>query len=144
MTMQRTPVNLGDVRLAIFRQHTQLEQLSDELETHALAVIAGAGERKLLGAALCGALETLNTQFVRHLDYEEEHLVKWLPVLQIDDDPEQSLLADHGEQRSRMRGLLHDRDVFGDPRTLATEALAFVHHLRRDLADEDAKVRALV
>lgn len=139
MDTQRT-ATLGDVRLAIFRQHTQLEQLSDELEAHAMAVVSG-GERSLAGKALNQALELLNTHFVRHFDYEEAHLARWLAW--IDDDPDHSLLGDHGDQRSRMQGLLHDRDVFGDPCTLAHEALAFVHHLRKDLADEDAKIRAL-
>jgi hypothetical protein len=134
MDLQRTPTTLDDVRLAIFRQHTQLTQLIDELEAHAMAVLGG-GE----SAGLNEAIDLLSTCFLRHLEYEEAHLARWLPVT----DPQKALLADHAEQRLTMNGLLHDRHVIGDPRTLARAVLAFVHHLRKDVVDEDAKLRAL-
>jgi hypothetical protein len=134
MDLQRTPATLDDVRLAIFRQHTQLTQLIDELEAHAMAVLGG-GE----SAALNEAIESLSPRFLRHLEYEEAHLARWLPVT----GSQKALLADHADQRLTMKGLLHDRHVFGDPRTLAHAALAFVHHLRKDMSDEDAKLRAL-
>ena len=54
-----------------------------------------------------------------------------------------ALLGDHDDQRLRIEGLLHDSEVFGDPRTLARATLAFVHHLRKDMADEEANLRAL-
>lgn len=134
MDLQQAPATLDDVRLAIFRQHTQLTQLIDELEAHAMAVLGG-GER----AALHEAIDLLNARFVRHLEFEEAHLARWLPVT----DPQPSLLADHGEQRLTMKGLVHDRNVFGDPHTLARAVLAFAHHLRKDMVDEDARLRAL-
>lgn len=137
MDTQRSPTTLDDVRLAIFRQHTQLAQLIDELEAHASAVLAGGGQSEQLRAAL----ELLDTRFTRHLEYEEAHLAKWLSATAA--DPDRALLGDHDDQRTRMKGLLHDRDVFGDPSSLAREALAFVHHLRSDLAAEDAELRAL-
>jgi hypothetical protein len=68
MDTQTTAETLGSIRLAIFRQHTQLEQLSDELEAHAMAVVNG-GERSLAGKALNAALELLYTHFMRHLDW---------------------------------------------------------------------------
>ena len=132
MDTQRTPTTLDEVRLAIFRQHTQLAQLLDELELHAKAVLDGSGEAR----ALNDALEVLNIRFTRHLAYEEPHLAKWLPRAP-------SLLGDHDDQRLRMEGLVHDRAVFEDPRTLAHEALAFVRVVRADMVDEDRKLRAL-
>ncbi|MDB4939337.1 MAG: hypothetical protein JWP87_6309 [Labilithrix sp.] len=134
MDLQRAPTTLDDVRLAIFRQHTQLTQLIDELEGHAMAVLGG-GER----AALNEAIDLLDTRFVRHLEYEEAHLARWLPQT----DADQSLRAGHDEQRLTMRGLVHDRNVFADRRTLARAVLAVVHHLRKYMADEDAGLRAL-
>lgn len=139
MDTQRHPATLDDVRLAIFRQHTQLAELIDELEAHAMAVLAGGGE----GKALSDALELLNARLVRHLEYVEVHLAKWLPAATAT-EVSQSLLANHGDQRSRLRGLLHDRDVFGDPRTFAREVLTFVHYLRKDIAGEDEKLRELL
>ena len=136
METQPSPENLNDVRLAIFRQHTRLAQLLDELEAHANAVIAGGEE----GAALRKALDVLHSRFVRHLEYEETHLPRWLPPAA---EGAGALLGDHSDQRSRLKGLVHDRDVFGDGRGLALEARAFVHLLRKDLAEEDAKLRAL-
>jgi hypothetical protein len=41
MDTQTTAATLANIRLAIFRQHTQLEQLSDELETHAQHMPSG-------------------------------------------------------------------------------------------------------
>jgi hypothetical protein len=52
-------------------------------------------------------------------------------------------LADHGEQRARIDGLLHDARVFADPKTLAREAIAFVHMIRGEMADEDAALGLL-
>ena len=131
MDTRRTSTTLDDVRLAIFRQHTQLSQLLDELELHAKAVLDGTGEAKTLN----DALELLSTRFLRHLEYEEAHLTPLTPAA--------SLLGDHDDQRWRVKGLIHDRAVFGDPKTLAHEALAFVRLLRKDMADEDEKLRAL-
>jgi hypothetical protein len=138
MDTQPTPAALDDVRLAIFRQHTQLGQLIDELETCANAVLKARGEGR---AALGKALELLHTHFERHLEYEEAQLAKCLPAGAA--DARGSLLGDHDDQRSRMNALVHDRDVFSDPCTLAHEALVFVHHLRKEMADEDSKLRAL-
>jgi hypothetical protein len=143
MDTHRIPTTLDDVRLAIFRQHTQIAQLTDELESHAVAVVACGGNHRVLAKALNEALDRLNTQFVRHLDYEEMHLARWLPRPGTERDSDVALLEDHTDQRSRLQGLLHDRDVFEDQRTVAREALAFVHHLRRDMVAEDCKVRGL-
>jgi hypothetical protein len=136
-TQRTTPMGLEEIRLAILRQHTQLAQLIDEVEAHANAVLTNAGEE----SAMRTALALLHTRFLRHLDYEEAHLTKWLP--ETETAPGAALLGDHDEQRLRIKGLLHDSEVFGDPRTLARETLAFVHHLRKDMTDEDAKLRAL-
>lgn len=130
MDTQRT-TSLDDVRLAIFRQHTQLAQLLDELEEHAAAVLDGRGER----ASLHTALTLLQTRFLRHLAYEETHLPSFLAG--------EALLADHPEQRLRMDGLVHDDVVFSDASTLAHEAQAFVRAIRKDIVEEDSKLRAL-
>jgi hypothetical protein len=126
MDTQRSPERLDDVRLAIFRQHTQLAQLLDELETNADAVLTNGAD----GQALRSTIDALHARFARHLEYEESHLAS-------------ELSGDHAEQRRRMKGLVHDREVFGDPRGLAREARAFAHVLRKDIAEEDAKLRAL-
>ena len=133
MDTQRSPESLDDVRLAILRQHTHLTQLLDELEASANAVLSNGGD----GKALRDALDALHARFVRHLDYEELHLKGVLR------DSSDLVLGDHAEQRRRMNGLVHDRDVFGDPRGLAREARTFAHVLRKDLAAEEAKLRAL-
>jgi len=129
MDTQHSPESLEDVKTAIFRQHTQLAQLLDELEASADAVLAKGGD----GAALRGALDALHARFDKHLEYEQSHL----------SGATKAVLGDHAEQRARMKGLVHDRDVFGDPQGLAREARAFVHALRKGLAEEDAKLRAL-
>jgi len=141
MDTQRSQESLDDVRLAIFRQHTQLAQLLEELEASADAVLSRRGD----GAALRRALDALQARFVRHLDYEELHLASVLPrgSSGIAGEAAKALLGDHAEQRVRMSGLVHDRDVFGDPEGLAREARAFVHVLRKDLAEENARLRAL-
>lgn len=126
---------LDDVRLVIFRQHTHLAQLLDELEISARRVLAGEGERK----PLHDALELLEGLFLRHLELEEKHLAKWLPAA----GASHALLEDHKSQRARIKGLRHDREVFADPRTLAQEALVVVNHLRKDMAEEDAQLRSL-
>jgi hypothetical protein len=135
------PTTLDDVRLTLFRQHTQIAQLTDELEIHAIAVVASGAVPLAQARALSTALDLLGTHFVRHLDYEEAHLAAWLPPPEADAGP--PILGDHTDQRLRLQGLLHDRDVFADLRTVAREALAFVHQLRSDMADEDFQVRAL-
>lgn len=135
MDTQPTPTTLADVQLAILRQHTQLGQLIDELEANADAVLAGRGD----GKALNDALALVHMRFVRHLEYEDAHLAKCLPPT----ESGEPVLGDHSDQRSRLSGLLHDRDVFGDPRTFAREVLTFVHQVRKDIAEENAKVRAL-
>ncbi len=127
MDTQEIPLSLDDVKLAIYRQHTQLGQLLDELEANADSVVAKGGDGKVLRHSL----DALHVRFMRHLAYEEAHLTP------------NTVLGDHVEQRVRMRGLVHDRDVFADPRDLAREARAFIHLLRRDLTEEDAKLRAL-
>jgi hypothetical protein len=136
MNIQHAPASLNEVRLAVLRQHTQLAQLLDELEQHSNAVIGGA---VVDGATpLESALGLLLLRFSRHLDYEEAHLARWLPA-----SKRAELLSDHEEQRQRALGLVHDRDVFSDARTLAREALAFVHSLRKDIANEAEVLRAL-
>ena len=135
METQATTATLDDVRLAIFRQHTQLAQLLDELEAHANAVVASGGE----GVELRHALDLVTARFARHLEYEEAHLSPWVAAVR----GEEPLMGDHDHQRALVRGLLHDRDVFGDARTLSREALAFIHVVRKDMVDEDRKLRAL-
>ncbi len=132
MDAHPAPATIDDVRLAIFRQHTSLAQLIDELETRANEVLAGSSERK----GLCDALEILTTRLARHLEYEETHLPKWLPTAA-------EFFSDHEEQRERMKGLAHDRAVFADPRTLAREVLTFIHQLRKEIAREDSALRAI-
>jgi hypothetical protein len=126
METQPATATLDDVRLAIFRQHTQLEQLFDELEAHA-------------NAELRRALDLVTARFARHLEYEEAHLSPWGVGVR----GEEPLMGDHDDQRALVRGLVHDRDVFGDARTLSREALAFIHVVRKDMVDEDRKLRAL-
>ena len=123
------PESLDDVKLAIFRQHTQLAQLLDELEASADAVLDEGRRRR---SPPPSRSSVLHVRFASHLEYEESHLSE-----------QGRSLGDHGEQRARMKGLVHDRDVFGDPQDLAREARAFVHVLRKDMAEEDAKLRAL-
>jgi hypothetical protein len=135
METQPATATLDDVRLAIFRQHTQLEQLFDELEAHANAVLASGGE----GVELRRALDLVTARFARHLEYEEAHLSPWGVGVR----GEEPLMGDHDDQRALVRGLVHDRDVFGDARTLSREALAFIHVVRKDMVDEDRKLRAL-
>ena len=136
MDIQHAPASLSEVRLAVLRQHTQLAQLLDELEAHAKAVIGGAvaDEAKPLDDALGLLLE----RFLRHLDYEEITLAQWIAP-----GKRAKLLGDHQDQRRRVQGLVHDRDVFGDPQTLAREALAFIHVLRKDMASEEELLRTL-
>jgi hypothetical protein len=142
MDTQQTVATLDEVRLAIFRQHTQLAQLLDELEAHANKVLVSGGE----GKELRDALDRLTTRFARHLEYEESHLGKWLAAAATGTTgaARERLLGDHDDQRARMRGLVHDRDVFGDARTLSREALAFIHLVRKDMVEEDRKLRELV
>lgn len=137
MDTQHATASLNEVRLAVLRQHTQLGQLLDEVELHAKAVVGGAvvDEAK----PLSDALGLLLTRFSRHLDYEDAHLPQWIPP-----GKRGTLLDDHEDQRRLALGLVHDSDVFGgDPQTLAHEALAFVHTLRKDIAYEAEQLRAL-
>lgn len=136
MEIEHDTTSLNEVRLAVLRQHTQLRQLLDELEQHANAVVGGAVADR--AKPLDDALGLLLTRFSRHLDYEEVHLGRWLAA-----GGRGKLLGDHEDQRRRLRGLAHDRDVFDDPRTVAREALAFIHLLRTDMAEEEAELRAL-
>ena len=136
METQQAPASLDEVRLAVLRQHTQLGQLLDELEAHAKAVIGGAVDDE--GKPLDDALALLLARFTRHIDYEEAHLAQWIPPAK-----RGKLLGDHEEQRRLVRGLAHDRGVFGDPQTIAREALAFVHTLRKDMVDEEEQLRPL-
>lgn len=140
---RQAPATLNDARLAILRQHTQIAQLADELETQAVAVVESGVHDSGQSKALNVALDLLATHLVRHLDYEEAHLPKWLPAPGVDRDSDTSVLRDHSAQRSHVAGVLRDRDVFADPRTVAREALAFVHRLRKDLGDEQLEVRSL-
>ena len=137
METQRIEATLDDVRLAIFRQHTQLAELIDELEAHASAALTGGDA----GKALSGALELLDARLVRHAKFVESNLAGWLPSPQT--QAGQARVAAQAEQRDRMRGLLHDREVFGDLRTLAHEVLTCIHMLRRELAGESARLREL-
>lgn len=136
MNIQHAPASLNEVRLAVLRQHTQLAQLLDELEQQASAAIGGSVVDGV--PALEDALGMLLMRLSRHLDYAEAHLPRWMPA-----PTRAELLSDHEEQRQRALGLVHDRDVFSDPRTLAREALAFVHALRKDIASEEEELRAL-
>ncbi len=138
MQSQHAEASLNEVRLAVLRQHTQLAQLLDELEQHANAAIACTGSFVDEARPLNEALGLLLARFSRHLDYEETQLAPWLTA-----QNRGTLLSDHDDQRRRALGLVHDRDVFGDPRTLARAALAFVHALRKDMADEEAQLRAV-
>lgn len=117
----------GEVRLTILREHSQLAQLLDEIENSARQVLSNAS---VSPAALHSALDLLHTRFVRHLEYEDAHLHG------------SEVTEDHVDQRSRLDGLVHDQAVFGDPRTLAREATCFVHLMRKDMEDEDTKLRA--
>ncbi len=131
---------LDDIRLTALRQHKQLEQLLDELESAALATLAGRGEK----AALKSAVELFHTRFIHHLEYEEVHLAPLLGEAQRSPAPDSAeLLSDHGEQRTRVDALLRDLTIFSDPCTLAHEAQSLVHVLRTDMAAEEAKLRAL-
>lgn len=134
MDSERVSATLDEVRLAIFRQLTQLTELLDELESAATAVVDGGDP-----AALSAALDVLHPRFAHHLAYEERHLPRWLPP----SEEERVLLGDHEEQWRALQGLLHDRVVFADARSLAREALTFVHRLRRDLVVEDGALRSL-
>jgi hypothetical protein len=125
MDTQRSVATHEDVKLVILRQHTQLAELLDELESSADVVLVKGGN----GEALRGALDALESRFVKHLEYEEAN--------------HPTFATNHVEHRARMKGLVHDRDVFGDPRGLAREARAFVHLLRKDLADEDRRLHDL-
>jgi len=140
MDTERPLSTLDEVRLAIYRQHTQLAQLIDELEVHANAVIAGKDELPALNAAL----GTLQTRLLRHLELEEAQLPKWLRAAGPGAaEAARVLLEDHPEQRRKMDGLIHDRVVFSDGKVLAREALAFVHALRRDIEKEEKALRAM-
>lgn len=127
MDITRSPGRFDEVRLAILRQHAQIAELLDELEAAADAVLTKGSD----GGALQHALDALHVRFIKHLEYEEFHLGSVAD------------LGEHVEQRRRMRGLVHDRDVFGDRRGLAREARAFVHVLRKELAEETARLREL-
>ncbi len=138
---EHATATLQDVRLALFRQHTQLSQLLDELESHAKGVLAGND----CAGSLSDAIILLHRRFVRHLDFEETRLE---PLLDTAPNKEgaalvRAALADHADQRARIDGLLHDRMVFTDPKSVAREAMAFVHTIRVDMVEEDAGLRAL-
>jgi hypothetical protein len=138
-TEHETPT-LADVRLAILRQHTQLAQLLDELETQAAGVVNGDD----CVACLNDALVLIHRRFLRSLEFEETRLPPLLSVLAQECSAGlRESLADHVDQRARIEGLIHDRVVFTDPKTLAREALAFVHRVRVDMVEEDAGLRAL-
>ena len=131
---------LYDVRLAIFGEHEQLAELVNELESHANGVIKGDCSTALLDAALV----LLHGRFVRHLDSEEARLLPLLSVAPKDVAAAlRGLLGEHADQRARIDGLLQDRTIFTDVRTLAREALTFVREIRLDIADEDAALRSL-
>lgn len=132
MNTEQVTTTFDDVRLAILRQHTSLSQLLDELEGHANEAILGNVE----GTALRKGISLLEARLNHHLEYEEAHLVDWLPRTG-------ELLQHHAEQRDRMRGLRHDSAVFGDSRTVAREVLAFVHSLRKDILQENALLNGL-
>ena len=137
MDTTATSTTLDDVRLAIFRQHTQLTELLDELESHANAVLAGGGDAKTMSRTL----ELLNARLERHLEDVEAQLGRWLPSP--DTEAGQGRLAEYADQRSRVRGLLHDRDVFGDACSFARAVLTGAHQLRKDVTREHAKLGAL-
>lgn len=140
MDTERILSTLDEVRLAIYRHHTQLAQLLDELEVHANAVIAGGDDI----AALHGALGTLQTRLFRHIDFEEAQLPKWLRAAgPAAAETARALLEDHPEQRRKMDGLIHDRAVFSDGKVLAREALTFAHVLRKDIEKEEKALRAM-
>jgi hypothetical protein len=126
--------SVDDFRVAILRQRTRLAQGIDELEAQSRAALSD-GER----APLHRALTAFAKQFVGHLEFEEQVLTVRPTLLQ----EQASWLSEGGEQLRRVRGLMHDRDVFEDVRTLAREALVVVHHLRKELAEEEVRIREL-
>ena len=133
------PTSLEDVRTAILRQHSQLQQLVDELEAYANQVIAGAE----VESRLRDAVRILRTRFLRHLAFEEAKLVPLLRRIPARDSDAAALIVEHSEQREQVDGLLHDVTVFGDPPTFARAALAFVHVLRRDMTAEELWLRGI-
>ncbi|HSO32792.1 MAG TPA: hemerythrin domain-containing protein [Labilithrix sp.] len=138
MELDRIPATLDDVRLAIFRQHTQLAQLCDELEEQANAVLAGSDDA---GHVLRRDTEQFCARFARHLAYAETELERWLPAAAT--SAREILLGGHDDLRESLDGLLHDRAVFADPRAVAKETLALVHVVRKHMVAEDAALRAL-
>lgn len=135
-----SPSSLEDLRLAIFRQHTQLEQLLDEVEGCASAVMTD----RAAASRLRDAVRILHARFLRHLAFEEERLLPWLRSNGRSDEVlERTMQEEHAEQRRRAEGLLHDASVFDDAQSFAREALTFVHAIRRDMAAEDARLRAI-
>lgn len=140
METQPTIAALEDVRLAISRQHTQLAQLMDELEAHAEGLLQG----KECSAALNDALVLFHGRFVRHLDFEESRLSPLLSGMHTAAALTlKTSMAEHKDQRERADGLLRDREIFADLRTLAREALTFVHMIRKDLAEENEALHGL-
>lgn len=133
------PSSLEDVRTAIFRQHAQIEQLVDELESHANEVVAGKDHV----SRLRDAVRILHTRFLRHLDFEETKLVPLLRRTPERHSDAAALVVEHAEQRAQIDGLLHDVAVFSDPASFARAALAFVHVLRRDMTAEELWLRGL-
>jgi hypothetical protein len=133
-------ISLDDVRLAIRRQHTQLAQLLDELEGYAARVIKGDDCAGYLSATLI----LLRRRFLRHLEFEEARLAPLLSAARVDRAAAlHESLGHHADQRARIEGLLHDERVFTDPKTPAREALAFVHMMRVEMADEDSALGSL-
>lgn len=131
---------LHGVRLAVYRQHTQLSQLLDEVELHATGVLRGDD----CAGSLKDALVLLHRRFVKHLDFEETRLVPLLSAARSGATAGiRAALADHAEQRARIDGLLRDVTIFSDPKTVAHEAITFVHVMRVDMTEEDAGLRAL-
>jgi hypothetical protein len=132
------PESFEDVRLAIFRQHTRLAQVLDELEVEAEAVLAASGDGRAApdGRALRMALDVVHASLLRHLADQESRFAPWLPR------GGAALFGEHAEQRARTDALFHDRDVYGDARSLALEARAYVHAMRKQIAAEDDKLRA--
>ncbi len=137
-----SPSSLDDVRIAVFRQHKQLEQLLDEVESEANDVLRGPLRAR--GGRPRDALRILHTRFLRHLAYEELRLVPFLRRQATStEDPAASLLEEHEEQRALVDGLLHDSAIYGDPRVFAREALGFVRAIREDMASEESRMRAM-
>jgi hypothetical protein len=140
METEERNTTLQDVTLAVLRQHAQLVQMMDELESLASGVLEG----KECAPALKDAIVTFHERFVRYLDFDESRLMPLIGAMRAEVASSlRATCSEHPDLRDRIDGLMHDRTVFTDARTLAHEAITFVHLVRADLAEEDSALHAL-